>query len=455
MSTLPSVFALALLAVPAIALAQPGIIDPSFGGGDIVYNQWGTGGGYGVLNWVGCQSTGKVIGVGRPAGSGGNGFYLLLGAIRYNADGTVDPTFGQNGSTIVQAPYQLGLAGTDAAIQADDKIVMHAAGFQVVRLTANGALDTSFGSHGVASVSDNKHTWVGGAVAVQHDGKIVLAGFSIRNSGRNNTWDVTIARFNSNGSLDTTFGNFGHGSTPGYIVDTQAGNQQINAHCLAIQPDGKILLAEWGTDNRSSVARYLSTGAPDSTFGVAGHCVFSITGNDVPLGMCLSPDGRIVITGHSGADATVGFFARFTASGALDTSFGTGGGVVREFPGGVDVGYGGLAMQADGSVLTTVSLPDGGQYVSGQTVVGPTFDMAAWRVTASGVSDPIFGPEGDGVSSLIGAPNVWEEVGHPPVPVLVGVYDDARAITVDPFGRIIVGGSRGSVGPEIAAIRGQ
>src|ERR1041384_1147038 len=317
---------LLVLAAPSAAFAQAGYADTSLGGGYVVIPPGNL-----ATNWIGGQSTGKIVIVGRLNVTVPGTSDITIGAERIGTDGTFDTTFGQNGLFSFATPYN-PFGAIAAAVQADDCIVTLSSEFEIVRINANGTLDANFGSGGMVDMwGTYKRNWNAGSVAIQPDGKIVVAGFSSPQTGHSTTgWDLTILRLNVNGSLDPTFGNFGHGSTPGFIVDAVTGNQQFNRRCLAIQPDGKLVVVCWGTDSPSFVARYLSTGALDTTFGVGGRRTFSITGNDVPTGLALMGDGRIVVGGH-GQNGTTAFVVRFSAGGVLDTSFGAGGSTTRNF----------------------------------------------------------------------------------------------------------------------------
>jgi uncharacterized delta-60 repeat protein len=411
------------LTLSGVTFAQPGFVDPSFGGGDVVVPASG------VINWVGCQSSGKVVAV---RGNGGNS------VIRFNLDGTVDSTFSSSG-TLPQDPYCYGLLGVSGAVDSSDRILM-ISGTKVVRLLADGARDNSFGTGGVVALCNGTYNrfWYLGVVMTQTDGKVVVAATGSAQTGNpRNGNDLTLIRLNANGSLDTTFANFGHGSTPGYFVDGLSGAQQAQRHCGFIQPDGKIVVAVWGTDINGYIARFLPTGALDTTFGVGGRRTYSFSGGfDEPTGLALTADGHIMFEARSPSYGSTYFVASYTSAGALDPSFGSGGVVTLTVPANSDFGYGDVKVQSDGGVLVPVSLADGGTDASGN----PTKNIGVLRLTSSGAPDAAFGPTGNGVSQMVGP---------------VGVDDGCRAMTVDPFGRIILGCVRAGVGDEVAAIRGQ
>jgi uncharacterized delta-60 repeat protein len=435
-------FALAF-SLAAAAIAQPGTIDPSFNGGTAVVvttGVWGAGanGGYGVLNAAVVQSSGKVVALGRCNNPHG------LGAIRFNLDGTIDTTFGQGGT--FDQPYgtytnlppgfqsDTGNGAIGGAVGPGGRIILIDDKFQFVCLTADGALDTTFGTGGRFSLySTGKRYWSGRCVAFQPDGKIVAAGSSIPQNPHNNQ-AVTIARLNANGSLDTTFANFGHGSTPGYLVGPLVPSGGMASGNLIIQPDGKILVG--GNSSSSFMARYLPSGAIDTSFGVGGTRTLSFSGsNDVPIGMALAGDGRIVVKSVMGQTVYV---ARYTSAGAIDTSFGgySSGWTSFSVPTG-GRGQQGVALQSDGSVLLPLNWPE--------PIPATTTDQAAFRLTAAGFFDSSFGTSNSGLSQPVGWP---------------GQNEGATWLTQDSLGRIILVGAHANAdgtggGIMVSALRGQ
>jgi uncharacterized delta-60 repeat protein len=200
---------------------------------------------------------------------------------------------------------------------------------------------------------------------------------------------------------------------------------------LVIQPDGRILIATSSSDSQPFLARYLPTGAPDTSFGVGGKRTFSFSGGRDPAkGLALTSDGHIVL---EAAQGQLLYAARYSANGVLDGTFGgsSTGWIALTIPASASPGYG-IALQSDNSVLIPVSWPDGGMDSSDQAVI---------RLTPSGALDSGFGVSG--LSQTVG----W-----------VGQNESSRALTIDSAGRIILAGSHfdGTAGwIMVAAIRSQ
>ncbi len=289
----------ALLAANRIAApASPpaGNLDPSFDGDGIVAT--GISSSPGSSNeyaWaVAIQSDGKIVAAGY-ANNGSNDDFALA---RYNTNGSLDATFGSGGkiTTPILSSHDIAQA---VAIQSDGKIV--AAGrayngsnddFALARYNSDGSLDTSFDSDGkvttaIGVLSDGAY-----AIAIQSDGKIVVAGYA--NNGSND--DFALARYNTNGSLDATFGSGGKVTTPILSSTDQA-------YAVASQSDGKIVVAGRaynGSNDDFALARYNSNGSLDTSFDTDGKLSTVIgNGNDYVRAMRLQSDGKIVVAGYA------------------------------------------------------------------------------------------------------------------------------------------------------------
>jgi len=309
----------------------------------------------------------------------------------------LDEAFGSQGKTI--------LAGfgdeTDLAIQADGKIVMVGGkfiDFVLARFNADGTLDTAFGNDGKVTTD-----LAGGfaqerarAVAIQSDGKIVVAGETTSSTG-----DVAVAlvRYNADGTLDSTFGNAGKvfGSVIGRAFD------------VAVQPDGRIVVAgdapvpNVATDfGDFLLARFEANGTLDTTFGTVGVVVQDMTGStDLARNLVLQPDGALVVSGDPfGSDPSRRTsIARYTASGQLDASFAGGGKLII---GGAYVGEG-LALYGDGRLVLVGSSPV-------LNVQNDVSHFAALRLNADGTFDDSFGDSGIATTSITGLTDVAHAV---------------------------------------------
>jgi uncharacterized delta-60 repeat protein len=300
----------------------------------------------------------------------------------------LDPDFGVAGK--VSGPVGEAEA---VAIQADGAIVTagtRTGNFQVARHLANGDPDGGFGGGtGVVTTSFNG-TDEGLDVAIDSDDRIVVVGSAAINVGTNFT-DFGVVRYLPDGTPDPDFG-VGGKVTTDFGVDIsgdglpESGADVANA--VAIQPDGKIVVAGHahvprgvglGFQNDFAVARYLADGTPDPDFGVGGKVTTTLSSEtDLGQDVVVQPDGRIVVGGdtNNGDDFAL---VRYEPDGrSLDGSF-DGGIVVSDFGGGESIK--GLALQPDGRIVAAGS----------STAHGDTFDFAVTRYEANGTLDPVFG----------------------------------------------------------------
>ncbi|MEQ1597440.1 MAG: delta-60 repeat domain-containing protein, partial [Casimicrobium sp.] len=213
---------------------------------------------------------------------------------------------------------------------------------------APGDLDTSFGSgSGKVITAIGPDGDVARAIAVQPDGKIVVAGGCVNSSGSDN--DFCLARYLPSGALDTSF------NTTGKVI-TAIGSHG-GTSVVALQPDGKIVIAGtcWNGSNSNSdfcLARYLPSGALDTSFNTTGKVITGVgSGNDYANALAVQPDGTIVAAGACFNGNTFDFcLARYLPSGALDTTFNTTGSVITPIGARSDTAYA-LALQPDGKIV--------------------------------------------------------------------------------------------------------
>ena len=262
----------------------PGDLDPTFGTAGIVTTNVG---GNGRALAVAIQSDGKVVTAGYIAATS-----YCFAVVRYNASGSLDTSFDGDGKLITA--FATDGVGHDVAIQSDGKIVVagytysgSSNDFAVVRYNTDGSLDTSFGAGGKAitdfgSVGDH-----GYSVALQSDGKIVVAGGT-------GGYSFALARYNTDGSLDTSFDGDGR-------VTTAIGSSSVG-YGVAIGPDGKIVVVgESGTGNYGfAVARYNSDGSLDTSFDGDGRVTTAVGSPSRGRSVAIQSDGKIVVAGESG-----------------------------------------------------------------------------------------------------------------------------------------------------------
>jgi len=318
----------------------------------------------------------------KPFISALTGLLLLNSICAFPQAGSLDSSFGTNGKVIKPK----GLVGDfehSMAVQPDGKILVAGSiynginsDFLLVRYKLNGALDKNFGSSGkvITDFGNDEH---GTAVAVQTDGKIVLAG----DSG----YYFTLVRYDPDGSLDSSFGMNGRVTTYfNYYYDSSG-----EIHSVAIQPDGKIVAAgyayNWGTERVFALARYKIDGSPDSSFGENGKVITSVFVDDVAYSVAIQPDGKILAAGTAYDHYEIGL-VRYKPNGKLDNNFGSGG-IVHTVLGGL----GGwcdaysIAIQPDKKIVLS------GAILREQS---PSPDFLVLRYKPNGSPDSSFGDAG-------------------------------------------------------------
>ena len=326
------------------------------------------------IPYAACQQPdGKIVVVGET-GYGG----VIL---RYNADGSLDTSFNTKGwLTITETGWH---SGRGVAVQSDGKIVVameyadggNAHWLALLRCTANGALDTGFGISGTGRVFIPTSTMesfnsTSSAVAVLPNGKIMLLG---QGNIRFQTNDFELARFNSDGTWDTTFG--------GGVLSTDFGNSDDQALSMAVQSDGKIVAAGTSSGN-FAVARYNADGSLDTTFNGTGKAIADFGSNsDYGSAMVLQANGKIVMAGGT-TSSGIGkvAVARWNTDGTLDTGFGGGNGMLTTTLGSNAAGTC-IALQADGNFAVGGYAYPGStaDYLLARYSTNPLSPLETWR----------------------------------------------------------------------------
>lgn len=329
---------------------RDGSPDGSFGTGGLASTESG-----GVLeqaNAVAIQADGKIIVV----GSGFlNGFIRSFALARYNTDGSLDQSFGEDSSGIVITKFELNCftdLANDVAIQSDGKIVVVGetilcpstggtnTDFAIARYNTDGRLDESFDTDGKVTTDFDSKGETANAVALQSGGKIVVAGL------RGDVVDDTIlARYNEDGSLDDSFGS---GGKVTLIDENVSGN-------MVLQSDDKIVLTGGiaSEPNDFLVTRLTSSGDPDLDFGNGGRTTFDFGGEfNLQTTLALQTDGKIVVAGEGLGSNGFGDFllVRYNIDGTPDTSFGSNGKLTIDIVGGNDLPTC-MAVQPDGKII--------------------------------------------------------------------------------------------------------
>jgi uncharacterized delta-60 repeat protein len=305
--------------------------------------------------------------------------------------GALDPSFGIGGKVTTDLGADDEIIGL--TIQPDGKIVgvgetfNGATGkskFAVVRYNSDGSLDPSFGAGGAVTTDFAGRNAIAEAVAIQPDGKIVVGGHAQIGTDES-TSDFALARYNRDGSIDQTFG------VQGEVLTDFGGKFDSVSAGVVVQSDGKIVAGGDANDDfvalqsDFALVRYTTNGNLDPTFGTGGKVASDIENHDSGAsGLVLQPDGRIVLGGNANGKWTL---ARYTASGALDASFGTGGVAENDLG---PVGVEGLALQPDGKFVAA----------GRATLPGFASDFAVERANADGSLDPGFGSGGKVITHL-------------------------------------------------------
>ncbi|MEU7304371.1 calcium-binding protein [Streptomyces sp. NPDC007206] len=340
-----------VLALSGTAFAAPGDLDPGFGGDGTVLTDFG---GTDSANDVAVQSDGRIVSVGSSADPSGTESDFALS--RHNSDGTLDTSFGGDGrvttpiNNMIPSDQLQWSEAHAVALQPDGKIVVAGGSwrgyddccwFTVARYNPDGTLDPSFGGGDGRVFTDFGDPEEAEDVAVQPDGKIVAAGYV--------GGDAAVARYNPDGSLDTTFSGDG-------MVTTRLGSSPEeggDARALVLQPDGKIVIAgEVGTTRFDFVlVRYTSGGSLDTGFGSNGIQRTDFGDYDSAEALAVQSDGKIVAAGGGGGGVAV---ARYNTTGTLDPSFDGDGLVVTPGASGQD-----MKLQSDGRIVVAGSGPGG------------------------------------------------------------------------------------------------
>ncbi|MGL6074154.1 MAG: FG-GAP-like repeat-containing protein [Fimbriiglobus sp.] len=371
----------------AVRLLPNGTIDPSFGGsGKAIVAFGGSGVNAGAVA-VAIQKDGKIV-----LGGTTDGANTDLAVTRLNADGSLDAGFGNGGKAVI-AFDRTGANEDllkDLTIQSDGKIVVvgsaesaNGSDGVVVRLTENGALDTTFNTTGFQFVpfdQGSANNDILNAVAIQADGRIVAVGSAETPGGT----DIALTRLNADGTVDTSFDTDGKLA---YSVNLGGSNNDV-ANDVQIQSTGKVVvIGSASALGRSEMValRLESSGALDTSFGTKGITTINLNGSGSNLAqgnsLGVMSDDKLVMVGTllPGTNADMAL-VRLEANGAIDTKFGTGGLSLVGFNKGGrnnDSGYA-TAIQTDGRIVVVGVAETGGTNLLG--------DMAIARL--SGVTPP-------------------------------------------------------------------
>ena len=354
---------------------------------------------------IALQSNGNIV----VAGNMYNGNNYDFAVTRYNSNGTLDTSFSLDGK--VTTDFGGDDYGTSVAIQSDGKIVVSGYGssggpddFAIVRYNTDGSLDTSFDTDGKLLIDFGRYE-NGKALAIQTDGKIVLAGTSVASGGL--AANMHLLRLNTNGSLDSTFDSDGK-------VTTDIGPND-DALSIAIQNDGKLIIGG-GSDAsgnlETTLIRYNSNGSLDTTFNSDGIATidFAIS-NDAAYSVAIQSDGKIIAAGYADLGGQVVFaLLRLNSNGSLDTTFDTDGKITTAFGSFYDGAYS-VVIQTDGKIIASGNSNNGSQTL-----------FATARYNTNGTLDTTFDTDGK-------------------ITTAFGSFDDgANAVAIQSDGKIVAAG---------------
>ncbi len=396
-ATIAVVLVVAAVFSAGLALAAAGQLDTTFAGDGTKTTDFGFGSD--AAHGVAVQSDGKIVAVGQAY----NGVSIDFGLARYKPGGGLDTAFSGDGLVFTTWPQRVGGNptqdfGQDVAIQqGDGKIVVAGStaapgasrNFAVARYSTGGTLDGAFSGDGRQTTDFNQGQDDGYAVAIQDDGKIVVAGVTSTQSSSS----FAVARYGTNGTLDTTFSGDGR-----VTIGFGAGDPDV-ARGVAIQDDGMIVVVgftcpnpgfESCPDTSFALARLTSLGTLDTTFSGDGKQTTAFAegpafGQDVAL----QTNGRIVVAGTAGDSPSEFAVARYGTGGLLDSTFHGDGRHTVAF-GQSDARGLGVALQGDGKIV-----------VGGVVGNGSATDFALARLLTGGNLDTVFGGTGK-VTTAIG-----------------------------------------------------
>lgn len=366
-------------------------LDNSFGMNGKVTTSFGST--VSVLTEVAIQPDNKILACGTTLV--GTNYQIAL--CRFNTDGSLDTSFGTNGKVISN------VGGTDfsgfqhIAIQTDNKIIVSGINnigsanydFAMIRYNSDGTLDNTFGTNGVVITDFNNGRDECYSIALQNDGKIILAGQTYL---AGEYYNFGIARYNSNGSLDSTFGTNGK-------VSIDFGFNSVNSHSndgaysIKIQSNGKLILGGWSDYsgiievNKFAIMRLNTNGILDATFGTNGKVITDFGNDNVILALAIGSDDKIIAGGQIGfgtnQNTKIGI-AKYDSNGILETTFGTNGKVQTQIN---------TSMMKDN--IWALTLQNDNKIVAGgYSLNSSNYDFSILRYNTDGTLDTSFNLNG-------------------------------------------------------------
>lgn len=357
---------------------------------------------YGVanssLNSVLIQDDGKIISGGWNYGADRTEFLIL----RYNSDGSLDKNFGFKGIVLTGFNGEL-IQGRSLALQSDGKILM--AGYikysriVIFRYNNDGSIDNTFGTNGHIQIEPRTNeSYNHPFIAIQEDSKIIVSVgmMNLMNEG------FVMFRFNSNGSLDNSFGN--QGRIKRNFAEIEGSG--TSAYWVKLQTDGKIVLS--GMNSKYGItARYNPNGSIDTSFGNNGAVMEDYFICNPGNSLIIQPNGKILVAG-TGID-TIDWYTNFTTlryntDGTLDNTFSNDGKVITKWDEESVKGYC-ATLQTDGKIVFAGSNYKGGLFYASQN-----YDIILSRYNSNGTPDNTFGTNGIVISDTDGSDDVANSI---------------------------------------------
>jgi uncharacterized delta-60 repeat protein len=421
---------LLLLLVFAKGFSQNAVLDTTFGVNGKVTTSFSIGLSISEIRNIVLQSDGRIISSGYATTSFNNAFQDKIALTRYNIDGSLDLSFGFNGKVVNTEYYSSHSSGLK--IQPDGKIIVvgqaqitnfNADKAIMLRYNTDGTLDTTFGINGVVNISEfGGNSGVLTDILIQSDNKILVSYLGGASD------DIEVFRYNSNGTIDTLFGL--NGIFKLNIGNNSLGQSNETTTSVALKSDGTIILAGYTDVNNDSeqydtfIVSINSNGVLDTTFGTNGFIITNFYEVDLIRSLIINNVDSIFISGFSfdiNNNSKI-FLAKYSSSGILDSNFGTNGKVITQTSSTnmFDIASD-IKLQSDGKILCV------GQSGRGYNFNGGTSqpsDMLLLRYNTDGSLDTTFSPTGYVTTSFDN-----------------NIYNTGRSVAIQNDGNIVFGGS--------------
>ncbi|MCG3165513.1 MAG: hypothetical protein POELPBGB_01281 [Bacteroidia bacterium] len=417
---------LPFLVLASYSFAQDGSLDLTFDTDGRVTTSLGTFDD--AARSMALQSDGKILVAGHSYGNSDYDFAV----VRYNSDGSLDNTFGTGG--IVTTPIGSGDDfAKSIAIQSDGKIVVAGYSYNgtidvmaLARYNTNGTLDNTFDGNGTLTTVEGIYAEYAQSVAIQSDGKIVVAGGMDNLGGM----DVRVARYNTDGSLDNTF------DTDGLVLTAVTANYSDYANAVKIQSDGKIVVAGFSNSGLHAdymLLRYNTDGSLDNTFdsdGIVTNAIWGTT-NEYANALAIQDDGKLLVTGNTGNSYYDFVTLRYNTDGSLDATFDNDGVAIIDWGTLTDIGQAtAILVQSDGDIV-----------VAGLRDIGADLYFAVAKYNSDGSLDNTFDTDGLVTTGFGGSCQGMATVIQPDGKILVagGNYSTQNTIAIARYNNSVQG----------------